>query len=70
LLEAGVGVGDDQLDAMKPAGSKAAQERRPERAILRVADIQARTSRPPSAVTPVAMTTARLTTRPSMRALR
>jgi hypothetical protein len=38
LLEAGVGVGDDQLGAGEPTGLEGAQERGPEGAVLRVAD--------------------------------
>jgi hypothetical protein len=41
LLEAGVGVRDDQLHPGQPAGLQAAEERRPEGAILAVADVQA-----------------------------
>jgi hypothetical protein len=41
LGEAGVGVGDDQLDAVKPAGFERAQERGPERAVLAVTNVQA-----------------------------
>src|SRR3712207_6000032 len=37
-LEPGVGVGDDQLGAGQPTGLERAQERGPERAVLRIAD--------------------------------
>ena len=70
LLEPGVGVGDDQLHPGQPAGLERAQERRPEGAILRVTDIQAEDLAAAVGRDPVAITTARLTTRPSTRALR
>jgi hypothetical protein len=41
LLQAGVGVGDDELDAGQPTGLERAQERRPEGAVFGVADVQA-----------------------------
>jgi hypothetical protein len=41
LLEAGVRVGDHQLRAGQPPGLQRAQERRPERAVLRIADGEA-----------------------------
>jgi hypothetical protein len=41
LLEAGGGVGDDQLHPGQPAGLERAQERGPEGAVLAVADVQA-----------------------------
>jgi hypothetical protein len=41
LLEPGVGVGDHQLDAMKPASLQAAQERGPEGTVFGVAHVQA-----------------------------
>ena len=70
LLQTGVGIGDDQLDAGEPAGLERAQERGPERAVLAVTDVQAQHL--PTAISghPVAITTARETTRPSTRALR
>jgi hypothetical protein len=39
LLQAGVGVGDDQLHAAQAAGLQPAQERGPERPVLAVADV-------------------------------
>ena len=42
LLESGVGIGDDQLHPAQPAGLEGAQERGPERAVLAVADGEAR----------------------------
>jgi hypothetical protein len=41
LAQAQVGVGDDQLHPAKPTGLQAAQERRPERAVLAVPDGEA-----------------------------
>jgi hypothetical protein len=41
LAQAEVGVGDDQLHPSQPAGLQAAQERCPERPILRIADAEA-----------------------------
>ena len=38
LLQPGVGVGDDQLGAGQPTSLQGAQERRPERPVLRIAD--------------------------------
>ena len=65
-----MGVGDDQLHPGQPAGPERAQEGGPEGAVLAVTNVQ--TEDFPAAVDgdPVAMTTARLTTRPSTRALR
>jgi hypothetical protein len=40
-LQPGVGVGDDQLGAAQPTGLERAQERRPEGAVLGVADGEA-----------------------------
>jgi len=72
-LQPGVGVADHQLDPAQAAGLQAAQERGPERPVLAVADpvlsSNPRTSRRPSAVTPVAITTAWDTTRRLTRAL-
>jgi hypothetical protein len=68
-LEAGVGVGDDQLDAGEPAGLERAQEAVQKAPSSLSPTSRPSTSRPPSLVTPVAITTARETTRPSTRAL-
>jgi len=70
-LEAGVGIGDHQLGPAQSAGLRAAQERGPEGSVLAVPDGEAwgsprflgRTSRRPSALTPVATTMAWDTTR-------
>jgi hypothetical protein len=70
LAQAQVGVGDDQLHPGQPMGLERPQERGPERAVLAIADVQAQDLAAPSAVTPVAITTARETTRPSTLALR
>jgi hypothetical protein len=65
-----MGVGDDQLHPTQSSSPQRAQERRPEGAVLAIADVQAEDF--PAAIggDPVAMTTARLTTRPSTLALR
>jgi hypothetical protein len=68
-LEALVGVGDDQLDPAQAAGPQGAQECGPKRAVLGIADLEARALRRPSLVTPVAITTACDTTRWLTRAL-
>jgi len=41
LLQTGVGVGDDQLHTTQSSGLERAQERRPEGAVLGVADLAA-----------------------------
>jgi hypothetical protein len=41
LLQPGMGIGDDQLDAGEPAGLERAQEGGPKGAVLAVADVQA-----------------------------
>jgi hypothetical protein len=41
LLQPGVGLRDDQLDSGPAAGLQGAQERRPEGAVLAIADVQA-----------------------------
>ena len=46
-LQAGVGVGDDQLDPAQPAGLQRAQERGPERPVLAVADVEPEDLTPP-----------------------
>jgi hypothetical protein len=69
LLEAGVGVRDDQLHPTEPARLERAEERSPERAVLAVADGEPEPSRQPSARTPEAITTAWDTTRRLTRAL-
>jgi hypothetical protein len=69
-LRRGVGVGDDQPH---PPSPRALTERRnavPKGPSSLSPTCEPRTSRPPSVVTPLAITTARLTTRPSILALR
>jgi hypothetical protein len=69
LLKPGVGVGDDQLGAGQPAGLQRAQQRRPERAVLAVADGEAEHLPVPVGGHPGAITTAWETTRRLPRAL-
>jgi hypothetical protein len=63
-LDALVGVGDHELDGAKPAAGELAQELGPERLGLRRPNIQPKTSRRPSPLTPTAMITATDTMRP------
>jgi hypothetical protein len=58
-----VGVGDDQLHPGQAAGFQRSQKRRPERAVLTVADLKAEHLAAAVGVHPVAITTACETTR-------
>ena len=64
VLQALMGVGDDQGHPAEPTGHQAAEKGRPARPVLGGEDVEAQISRCPSALTPVAMTVATETTRP------
>ena len=70
LLEAFVGIGDDQLHAFQAAPDQALEEARPERLRLRRADLSPMISRRPSVLAATAIIAATETIRPPSRTLR
>jgi hypothetical protein len=67
--QAGVGIGDDQLDPGQAASDQPAQQRQPAGAILAGGDVEAEDLPVPVGVDPVAMSACTFTTRASSRTL-